>query len=243
MSAVVTEGELASGLVEQLTAVLNASAGRTVAWEPGVPASGDGWTMTLTATGARRGTFLIWIDRAGAVALAKLGLGADTAPPDESVANVLREIWSQTAGGLSAAPPFASLSIAIGAIVPGPAHAQGAHSFALTLGPFGQAHVAISGTFETETVVAEERPNFGLVLDIELPLVVRFGRTAMSIKALSDLGPGSIVDMGRSPDDPVDILVSDRVIARGEVVVVGGNYGVRVTDLVRSVDKTQTVEA
>ena len=81
--------------------------------------------------------------------------------------------------------------------------------------------------------------NLDVVLDIDLPLVVRFARTTMSIRSLSTLGPGSIVDMERSPDDPVQILVGDRVIARGEVVVVGGNYGVRITDLTSPAERVR----
>jgi flagellar motor switch protein FliN/FliY len=69
------------------------------------------------------------------------------------------------------------------------------------------------------------------VLDVDLPLVVRFGRAVMPLRALADLGPGSVIDMGRSPDDPVELLVGERVIARGEVVIVSGNYGVRITEL------------
>jgi flagellar motor switch protein FliN/FliY len=80
------------------------------------------------------------------------------------------------------------------------------------------------------------------VLDMELPLVVRFARTVMSLKTLSGLGPGSIVDMERSPDEPVQMLIGDRVIARGEVVVVGGHYGVRVTDLVSSAERARVLE-
>ena len=59
------------------------------------------------------------------------------------------------------------------------------------------------------------------------------GRLAamMPLRALADLGPGSLVDMGRSPDDLVELLVGERIIARGEVVIVGGNYAVRITDL------------
>jgi flagellar motor switch protein FliN len=72
------------------------------------------------------------------------------------------------------------------------------------------------------------------VLDVDLPLVVRFGRAIMPLRALADLGPGSVIDMGRSPDEPVELLVGERVIARGEVVIVGGNYGVRITELATS---------
>jgi flagellar motor switch protein FliN/FliY len=107
------------------------------------------------------------------------------------------------------------------------------------------APVAAAATAATAMVVADpvNNPNARLevVLDIDLPLVVRFGRTLMSIKALADLGPGSIVDMGRSPDEPVEMLIGDRVIARGEVVVVGGNYGVRIMDLVSSVERVRAV--
>ena len=86
-------------------------------------------------------------------------------------------------------------------------------------------------------------PKLEMVLDIDLPLIVRFGQTVMTMKALSGLGPGSIVDMGRSPDEPVEMLVSDRVIARGEVVIVGGNYGIRITDLVSPADRVRAMEA
>lgn len=84
--------------------------------------------------------------------------------------------------------------------------------------------------------------NLDVVLDIELPLSVRFGSTLMSVRALSTLGPGSIVDMGRSPDDPVEILVCGRPIARAEVVIVGGNYAVRITDLTSAAERIRAME-
>jgi flagellar motor switch protein FliN/FliY len=82
-----------------------------------------------------------------------------------------------------------------------------------------------------------------VVLDIDLPIVVRFGRTQMTLKTLAALGPGSIVDMGRSPDAPVEMLVGDQVIARGEVVIVAGNYGLRITDLASPADRVRALEA
>src|SRR5438270_694494 len=65
--------------------------------------------------------------------------------------------------------------------------------------------------------------NLEMILDIELTMSVRFGRTEMALGALTRLGPGSVIDLGRSPDEPVEVLVSGRVVARGDVVVVGGN--------------------
>ena len=72
----------------------------------------------------------------------------------------------------------------------------------------------------------------GVILGIDLPVVVRFGRTELPIRTLAKLGPGSVIELGRSPDDPVDVLVGDRVVARGEVVIVSGNYGIRILDVV-----------
>jgi len=71
----------------------------------------------------------------------------------------------------------------------------------------------------------------GVILGIDLPVVVRFGRTELPVRALTKLGPGSMIELGRSPDEPVDVVVGDRVVARGEVVVVGGNYGVRIVEV------------
>ena len=72
----------------------------------------------------------------------------------------------------------------------------------------------------------------GVILGIDLPVVVRFGRTELPIRTLAKLGPGSVIELERSPGDPVEMLVSDRVVARGEVVIVGGNYGIRIVDVV-----------
>lgn len=98
------------------------------------------------------------------------------------------------------------------------------------------------GTRVAAPTTAVPTNNLEVVLDIELPLAVRFGSTVMSIRALSSLGPGSIVDMGRSPDDPVEILVCGKPIARAEVVIVGGNYGVRITDLTSAAERIRAME-
>jgi flagellar motor switch protein FliN/FliY len=60
---------------------------------------------------------------------------------------------------------------------------------------------------------------------------------------LTQLGPGSVLDLGRSPDDPVELLVSDRIVAHGEVVIVGGNYGIRIVDVVSPSERVRTMEA
>ena len=89
---------------------------------------------------------------------------------------------------------------------------------------------------------ADAASRIDVILDIDLPLVVRFGRTEMPLKTLARLGPGTLIDLGRSADDPVEVLVSNRVVARGEVVIVSGNYGVRVTDVVSPRERVRSME-
>jgi flagellar motor switch protein FliN/FliY len=67
------------------------------------------------------------------------------------------------------------------------------------------------------------------LLDMNLPVAIEFGRTTMTVQEVLDLGPGSVVQLQRMVGEPVDIYVSDRRLAEGEVVVVGEHFGVRVT--------------
>jgi flagellar motor switch protein FliN/FliY len=68
-----------------------------------------------------------------------------------------------------------------------------------------------------------------LLMGVKLPIRVLMGRTHLALRDIVRLGNGSVVELDCSPDDPVAIVVNDRLIAQGEIVVVGGNYGVRIT--------------
>lgn len=68
-----------------------------------------------------------------------------------------------------------------------------------------------------------------LLLGVKLPIRVLLGRTQLCLKDVAQLASGSVVELDCSPSDPVEVIVNDRVIAHGEVVVVAGNYGVRIT--------------
>ena len=81
---------------------------------------------------------------------------------------------------------------------------------------------------------------FELLLDVALPVSVSFGRTLLQIREVLKLNSGSIVELNRFVADPVDVVVNDCVIARGEVVVVDGNYGVRVTHLASKEDRLRS---
>lgn len=76
------------------------------------------------------------------------------------------------------------------------------------------------------------RKNLEMLLDVDLELSVSFGHTTLLLQEVLKLSSGSIVELNRSANDPVELLVNDAVIARGEVVVVDGNYGIRITEVV-----------
>lgn len=78
----------------------------------------------------------------------------------------------------------------------------------------------------------EGHGNIDLLLDVPLPVSVELGRTTMTIRDILDLGAGSVVEVNRVAGEPVDILVNGRLVARGEVVVIDENFGVRILDMV-----------
>jgi flagellar motor switch protein FliN len=71
-----------------------------------------------------------------------------------------------------------------------------------------------------------------LLLDVPLEVSVELGRARMSIQDLLNLSPGSVVELDKIAGEPLDILINDRLIARGEAVVVNDKFGVRITDIV-----------
>jgi flagellar motor switch protein FliN/FliY len=73
--------------------------------------------------------------------------------------------------------------------------------------------------------------NFGLVLDVEVEASLRFGQREMQLREILELHVGSVIELDRRLKEPVELVVAGRVIARGEVVIVDGNYGLRVVEV------------
>ncbi len=73
--------------------------------------------------------------------------------------------------------------------------------------------------------------NIELLMDVDLPVSIELGRTKMPIADILSLGPGSVVELNKLAGEPVDLLVNHKVVARGEVVVVDENFGLRITQL------------
>ncbi len=87
----------------------------------------------------------------------------------------------------------------------------------------------------------ENSRTLDLLLEVELPVSVSFGRAQLPLKDVLKLNSGSIVELNRSISEPVDIIVNNCVIARGEVVVVEGNYGVRIKQIISKEERLRTL--
>lgn len=74
-----------------------------------------------------------------------------------------------------------------------------------------------------------QSPGFDALMDIAMPVAIEIGRATMTVQEILQLGIGSVIQLDRIVGEPVDIYVSDRKFAQGEVVVVGEHFGVRIT--------------
>lgn len=101
-------------------------------------------------------------------------------------------------------------------------------------------HDAAGSAMETRPAQAKAE-NLDLLLDIELPASLRFGGREMPLEEILNLGPGDVVPLDRPIEAPVDLVVGDRIVARGEVVLVDGNYGLRVLEVAEPRKRLETV--
>lgn len=92
-------------------------------------------------------------------------------------------------------------------------------------------------SFDTNVVTESEARNLNMLLDIPLQVTVELGRTKRSVKEILDLSSGSIIELDKLAGEPVDILVNSRLIAKGEVVVIDENFGVRITDVLSQAER------
>ncbi|MGQ9687596.1 MAG: flagellar motor switch protein FliN [Desulfobaccales bacterium] len=94
---------------------------------------------------------------------------------------------------------------------------------------------------EAQTPVSGEKkdkhPSLELLLDIPLEITAELGRTRMIIHDLLQLGQGSVIELNKLAGEPLEILVNQKLIARGEVVVVNEKFGIRLTDIISPLDR------
>lgn len=96
--------------------------------------------------------------------------------------------------------------------------------------------------FTAPPTASGDDTNLNLLLDIPLRVTVELGRTHKAIKEILELSQGSIIELDKLAGEPVDILVNNKLIAKGEVVVIDENFGVRVTDIINQWDRIRKLQ-
>lgn len=92
-------------------------------------------------------------------------------------------------------------------------------------------------SFDSNVISQSEARNLNMLLDIPLQVTVELGRTKRSVKEILELSSGAIIELDKLAGEPVDILVNSRLIAKGEVVVIDENFGVRITDVLSQAER------
>lgn len=218
--------------------------------------------LTFRLSRGASGPALLVMPGAAGVALAQILLGqpgAETPPsPGPEEEDALRELSNQVAGAVVAAlgallgSPVGFEAPAVAWLPAGGRDLQaGADAAVLLIG-------AVAGAVTTDLYLVLPRtllaapaggrveplpplpdtppPRNGsgieMLLDISLPVTVELGRTRMMIRDILHLAPGSVLELDKLAGEPVDILINDKSIARGEVVVIDENFGVRLTSII-----------
>jgi flagellar motor switch protein FliN/FliY len=96
---------------------------------------------------------------------------------------------------------------------------------------------------ETVEMDETEMKNIGLILDVKLPLRVRIGSKRMLLKDVLSMDIGSVIELDQLANDPLEILVDDKVVAYGEVVIVDGNFGVQITHIGSKRDRLEGLKS
>ena len=84
--------------------------------------------------------------------------------------------------------------------------------------------------------------NLDLILDIPLRVTVELGRTKMVVSELLNLGQGSVIELNKLAGEPMEVLVNDKLVARGEAVVVNEKFGVRLTDIISPAERVEQLK-
>src|SRR4051794_20836110 len=89
----------------------------------------------------------------------------------------------------------------------------------------------------------ENAGNLAVLMDVQLPVSIRFGETEMILEEIVKLGVGSVIELNSGIDQPVDLVVNNRILARGEVVTVDGFYGVRITEITNAGERFKSINS
>lgn len=100
----------------------------------------------------------------------------------------------------------------------------------------------VEAAAETSEADATKDRNLALILDIPLRVTVELGRTKMPVNELLNLGQGSVIELNKLAGEPMEVFVNDKLIARGEAVVVNEKFGVRLTDIISTKERVEQLK-
>lgn len=197
--------------------------------------SGDAYQIDFS--GSLTGHFIVILD-SQITASPLLGEGVDQVT---AWAEFLREVAEAAAGELLAATGQSCRVVGCRRAVPGTAVTCALHlstrnkSWTVLIqdelrNDLGELEVRVDARVD-ESEEVQKHSGSDLFLDVELEAALRFGCCEMPLGEILELGPGDVVELDRLITDPVDLIVGDKIVAQGEVVLVNGNFGLRVTEV------------
>jgi len=247
--------------VQALSQVLGQIAGADFPMElkpepPPEPPGEGGVLAIVTAGGALRGEMALWLPPTSTLAVAQVFL-AETQDPTvqltaehrEAAEELLRQVAGHVATALKPERGEVQLGLQFGAPPSWPAGAEGwigsAGGAPADLGLEWKLSAALLALLrQVPAAVKDAIPaadvevpaaavgNLALFMDVELDVTLRFGGRRMLLREILELGSGSVVELDRQVQEPADLLLDGKLIARGEVVVVDGSYGLRILEIV-----------
>jgi flagellar motor switch protein FliN/FliY len=202
----------------------------------------------LTADGALHGECYVELYEPQAAELGAKILGRPAAAFGDEDSEALAKVISTATAGLTAslAAEYGELTfnvervadLAFGGMLVVPLAASIEEQTAMTVLLYfdGQFAEALTSQGPKNDAAESENPaldpvNLKLVMDVELNVSLRFGQRELPLREVLELANGSVIELDRKVDDPVELLLDGKVIARGEAVIVDGNYGLRVTEV------------
>jgi flagellar motor switch protein FliN/FliY len=227
--------------------------------EVSAAAENDLWILS-TCAGGLRGEMSLRLSAAAVLRVAQLFMSEPAAPDTELTPHhreALIEFLRQVAGIVSSAikSRWGEVQLRM-ETAPGPASWSASSSFWIKAGDENLPPLCIELHLSAALVAAlraeaadggpatsavapaaptqENSPQLGMLMDVELAMTLRFGSRHLLLREVLDLNPGAVIELDRQVQDPVDVLLDGRLVARGEVVVLEGNYGLRVTEIVEA---------
>jgi flagellar motor switch protein FliN/FliY len=259
----------ARALLDGCAAALAARLGRPVTAEVEAPAPPDAAPAWLPAVSlvcearwasGRAARHEVLVPEADALAwLGALG-GAEAGPPalreaDQRapLADLAAEMLAAAAVSLAGRGPAPSLvdlrvveaaddpALAEAVLLPGRLLAEGGPEARAVVGVPAALEALLAAPDAGAPAPAGRTAGLDMLLDIAMPITVELGRTRMLIRDILALGPGSVVELDRLAGEPVDLLVNDRPIAKGEVVVIDESFGIRLTQITHAADRIRSL--